>query len=242
MFAIVSIVLEPHVPPPNPRLDLRDVVAELARRYPAPAVLTDPLQQVLWENIGYLIDDPQRAALFQEFGTRVGLDARQIACADGAILLDIARRGGMRPETRVQRWRDIAEIVLTRADGDLDGALRALPLAKARALLKAFPAIGDPGADKILLFAGVAPRPSLESNGVRALARLGLFIEQRDYGASYRAAIDALIRYGEMDRDWLITAYVVLREHGRALCKRSAPLCLTCPLDAECGHAVVAGL
>jgi hypothetical protein len=69
----------------------------------------------------------------------------------------------MRPETRVKRWRDIAEIVQTRAAGDLAVALAALPLAKARALLKAFPTIGDPGADRIMLFAGLAPRPSLES-------------------------------------------------------------------------------
>ena len=34
--------------------------------------------------------------------------------------------------------------------------LRALPLAKARALLKLYPTIADPGADKILLFAGIA--------------------------------------------------------------------------------------
>ena len=230
------------MPAPNPRLDLREVVAELARRHLAPTFLTDPLQQVLWENIGYLIDDAQRALLFEEFKTRVGLEAYLIAQADGAVLFDIARRGGMRPDTRVQRWRDIAQIVLTRAGGDLEGALRALPLAKARALLKAFPGIGDPGADKILLFTGVATRPSLESNGVRALARLGLFIDQRDYGASYRAAMDALNRYGEPDRDWLITAYLVLREHGRTLCKRSAPLCLTCPLDADCAHAVAPGL
>jgi endonuclease-3 len=134
----------------------------------------------------------------------------------------------MRPETRVQRWRNIAKIAADRAGGDLAGALRSLPLDKARALLKAFPVIGDPGADKILLFADIAARPSLDSNGVRALAHLGFFAEGRDYAASYRAAIDALVRRGEPDRAWLVTAYLVLREH--------------CPLDAACAHALVARL
>ena len=86
--------------------------------------------------------------------------------------MPLARRGGMRPETRVERWRTIARLVLTQADGDLDAALRALPLAEARALLKSFPVIADPGADKVLLFAGIAPRPS-RGPTIRALARLG---------------------------------------------------------------------
>jgi endonuclease-3 len=227
---------------PNAHPDLRGVIAELALRYPPAAGLTDPLQLILWENIGYLIDDARRAVLFEELATWVGLTPQQIEAADGAILLDLARRGGMRPETRVQRWRDIAKIATDRAGGDLAGALRSLPLDKARALLKAFPVIGDPGADKILLFADIAARPSLDSNGVRALARLGFFAEGRDYAASYRAAIDALVWHGDADRDWLVTAYLVLREHGRALCRRARPICLPCPLDAACAHAVAVRL
>ena len=221
------------------RPDLRGIIAELAPRCPHSAIITEPLQLILWENIGYLIDDDRRAVLFKEFEGRVGLTPQEIEAADSEILFDIARRGGMRPETRVQRWRDIATIVISRAGGDLAGALKALPPAKARALLKAFPTIGDPGADKILLFAGIAARPALDSNGVRALARLGFFLEGRDYGASYRAAIDVLVRHGDADRDWLVTAYLALREHGRTLCKRAAPICLPCPLDAACAHAVV---
>lgn len=224
-----------HVRPP----DLQEAVAGLAQRYPTPPVLTDPLQLILWENMGYLVDDRRRSALFDEFGTRVGFDARRVQDADSAVLLEIASRGGMNPPMRVGRWRDIAEITLARAAGDLDGTLRALPLAKARALLKAYPTIGDPGADKILLFAGIAVRPSLDSNGVRALARLGYFIEQKAYGPCYAAAIAALTQRGVLERDWLVTAYVALREHGKALCKRSNPLCMACPLDAECAHAVV---
>jgi endonuclease III len=222
--------------------DLRRVVAELAVRYAVDDPLDDPLALILWENIGYLIDDERRRALFDEFLGRVGLSAEAIAGADGAVLLAIAARGGMRPQTRVERWRAIANIVLTACGGDLDGALRRLPLAKARSLLKRFPAIGDPGADKILLFCGVAPLPSLESNGVRALARLGFFTELRDYAASYRAAVGALKEQGVMERDWLIRAFLTLRAHGRTLCKRAEPICVACPLDQDCAHRVVARL
>ena len=227
---------------PSASPDLKATIAALARIYPSPGILTDPLHQILWENIGYLIDDERRAALFETFTARVGLAPEAIAAADFETLFDIARRGGMRPETRVQRWRDIAQIVLDRAGGDLRATLAAMPLPKARALLKAFPTIGDPGADRIMLFAGLAPRPSLESNGLRVLARMGFFAEGRDYSASYRAAIDVLVRDGQADGDWLITAFLTLRAHGRTLCKRGVPLCETCPLDAVCAHATVEAL
>ena len=230
------------VTPSAPRPSLQTVVTALAERYPAPEPLTDPFQLIIWENIGYLIDDHRRAVLFGEVERRVGLTAAAIEAIDGTTLLDIAERGGMRPEVRVQRWRDIARITLDRAGGDLDGTLRSLPLARARSLLKAYPVIGDPGADKILLFTGVAVRPSLESNGVRALARLGYCAEGRDYTASYRAAIELLARDGLATRDWLMTAFQVLRDHGKALCKRGAPLCLSCPLDADCAHVAVKAL
>ena len=230
------------MPDLNSPLDLRDVVAELARRYPAGDTLDDPLALIVWENIGYLIDDERRRGLFEEFGARVGLTAEKIAGADSALLFDIARRGGMRPETRVERWRAIARIVLADCGGDLVGALESLPLGKARSLLKRFSAIGDPGADKILLFCNIAPRPCLESNGVRALARLGFFVEQRSYAASYGAAIGVIADQGLIERDWLIGAYLALRAHGRTLCRRSTPVCLACPLDDICVHGVVVKL
>ena len=223
----------------KPPRALKALVAELARLTSAPPVLTSPLQLILWENIGYLIDDQRRRALFDEFTATIGLNARQIAAASDEALLPIARRGGMRPETRVERWRTIAHIVLEACGGDLDGALRTLPGTKARALLKRFPVIGDPGADKILLFSGLAVRPAVESNGLRVLARLGFFAERKTYPASYRAGIAVLDQAGAGDRAWLIDAFVQLRALGQSPCRRGRPMCAACPLDAICEHITV---
>jgi endonuclease-3 len=194
---------------------------------------------ILWENIGYLIDDARRAALFDDFAATIGLDPHPIATADDDSLLPLARRGGMRPETRVERWRTIARITIDVCGGDLDGFLRTMPTPKARALLKRFPVIGDPGADRILLFAGLATRPTLDSNGLRVLARLGFFPERTSYAASYREAIDVLDAAGAGDRDWLIDAFVHLRALGQSACRRGAPMCQACPLDAVCEHMAV---
>jgi len=226
----------------RPQPDLIETVAMLGRLYEAPAYPVDPLELILWENVGYLVDDARRRALFDAFGEKIGFDAAGIAAADDAILMSLASAGGMRPDERVERWRRIAGIVLEDCEGDLDRHLRALPVAKARALLRRFPGIGEPGADKILLFADIAARPCLDSNGLRVLARLGFFDAGGSYAAAYRAAIEMMTVRGRDDRDWLVEAWLVLREHGKALCKRSAPLCWTCPLDEECPHVVVRDL
>ena len=226
----------------RPAGEVVEVVAALKRHLRPAPVPAEPFQMILWENIGYLIDDPKRRELFDAFADAIGLDPRAIDAAGEAELLPLAKQGGMRPETRVQRWRTIARIVLTQADGDLAATLAALPLAKARALLKAFPTIADPGADKVLLFAGIAPRPALDSNGVRALARLGFFAEQASYDRSYKAAIAVLAESGRPDGAWLIDAHQLMRELGKTTCKRGEPICAACSVDAICAHAAVSGL
>jgi endonuclease-3 len=221
---------------------LPEILGELALLYAFAAPPASAFKLILQENIGYLIDDARRETLLREFARRVGLDAARIARAPDELLFEIAQQGGMHPAARVERWRRIADIVLTECGGDLDAHLRTLPVARARKLLKQFPAIGDPGADKILLFCGLDLRPALDSNGLRVLARLGVIEATASYAASYKAAVARLADAFAGDRDQLVSAYMLLREHGRALCKRSAPLCPACPLDAACAHAPAPGL
>lgn len=221
--------------------DCRPVVKSLARRTKTPRALTDPLALIVWENIGYLIDDEKRASLFAEFERRIGLDAAAIARAKQSTLRGIAERGGMAGEKRAVRLREIATIVIENAAGDLGAHLKTLPPAKARALLKSFPSIGDPGADKILLFAGIDIRPALESNGLRAMLRLGLAREGTSYAASYKAATAVLAEHGTATRAWFMSAYHVLRAHGQTLCKRMNPVCIACPLDKDCAHERLKG-
>src|SRR6185312_581747 len=205
------------------RSDLQAVLERLPRP-PDNGAPRDAYGQVLWENIGYLIDDERRRALYAEFEDRIGLKPRNILQADQPTLMDIAKRGGMQPEVRVGRWNQIARITLDRGRGDLDETLRIMPVPEARALLKLYPAIADPGADKILLFSGIAPRPSLESNGVRSLIRLGFIEDGADYASRWRAAIRVLAEQGLPGFGWLTDAYVTLRSHGQLTCKRGEPL------------------
>src|SRR3569833_1357279 len=92
------------------RSDLATVVETMAAaRHPAGAILTDPLALIVWENVGYLVDDERREALFAVFRVRFGLDAASIAAASPDVLLDCAERGGMNPPERARRLMAIGE-------------------------------------------------------------------------------------------------------------------------------------
>jgi endonuclease-3 len=218
---------------------LLETVAQLAALYPADEPMTDPLSLIVWENVGYLVDDDLRAELFESFREEIGLDPRAMAAAPLARLAHAVRRGRM-AESRAERLRHIGEIVLEHAGGDLAGALQAADPKARRRLLKRFPGFGDPGADKVLLFCGLEARPALESNGLRCLVRLGHVAPDPDYARSYRAAVQVLALEGRPGRDWLVCAFQSLRAHGRSLCRRT-PLCLACPLDPVCLHQPAPG-
>src|ERR1700746_1963347 len=120
----------------------------LKREYgkPAPPPAQGPFELVMWENACYLLPDDRRLEVFEALRRQVGLSAESILGAADEVLLPIARRGGMRPEMRVFRWREIAATTLNEFGENFDGVLR-MPYAKAKKALKQFPTIGDPGAE-----------------------------------------------------------------------------------------------
>jgi endonuclease-3 len=216
---------------------LQRIIAQLEKRYGTPAApLSDPFELILWENIGYLINDEKRKMAFERLRKEVGLKPSDILSAPPARLFEIAKLGGIHPETRAQRLREIAHIVFNDFDGDLNQALK-LPLPKAIKALKKFPSIGDPGAEKILLFTKTYPVLALESNGLRVLLRLGFGEEQKNYSASYRSVREALADQIGDDCDFLIKAHELLRLHGKEICKTNHPKCDLCPLNETCQGA-----
>jgi len=214
---------------------IRNAVTLLRKLYGKPPLpfSTDPFELIVYENVAYLASDEKRAAAFAALRRDVGVTPRAILKAPTAALVKACRAGGIHPERRAERLQRIAEIVISRFDGDLRAVLR-MPYEEARKALQRFPAIGEPGADKILLFCGGHPVLAPESNGLRVLTRLGFAQEQSSYGATYRAALAALGREARLDRRFLVEAHLLLRRHGQELCRRSRPECPSCPLRANC--------
>ena len=79
--------------------------------------------------------------------------------------------------------------------------------------------------------------PALESNGLRAIVRLGYAEEAKNYSTTYRAGTRVLAEHAERGGRWLMRAFALLRLHGQELCKNNAPLCDACPLADECPSA-----
>ncbi len=216
---------------------LARVVKVLEKFYgkPAPPTTVDPVELILHENVAYLVNDEKRAAAFAALKRNIGTKPAQILKATEAQLLEITRMGGMVPEIRARRLRQIAELVHWIFKDDLKSVLRK-SLPDAKKALKKFPTIGDPGAEKILMLTHSHPVLSLESNGLRVLLRLGFAEEKKSYSTTYRAMQDALRDQLPGRYEALIATHQLLRQHGQELCKRSRPLCDECPLKAECRY------
>jgi endonuclease-3 len=221
---------------PVPTKKLSKFVAALEKLYgrPRPLPASGPLELILWENIAYLADDARRTEAWRQFRERVGTKPEKILAAPRRVLEDIAGAGILASD-RVAKLREVAAIALSEFGGALDTALDVSP-EKASRQLRKFPSIGQPGAEKILLFTRRQPVLALDSNGLRVLLRLGYGREQRNYAASYRSAQEATRPEWKDDFDWLIGAHQLLRRHGQELCKAKHPRCEACPLRKGCTY------
>lgn len=217
--------------------DLPRIISQLAKHYgaPRPPVTADPFELVLFENIAYLVSDEKREQAFALLRKRVGTRPHEIMAASNEDILPATKLGGMQPEQRIARLREIALIAINEFDGDIKRALK-LPLSQAKKALRKFPGIGDPGAEKILLFTRAYPVLGLDSNGLRVLLRLGFGEEKKNYTTTYRSVQEAIEPQLIQDYGWLINAHLLLRKHGKELCKTSAPVCEKCPLKKSCAY------
>ena len=218
-------------------LGLRDALAALRRRHGNPAAppTSDPFELVLFENIAYLATGERRRQAFALLRETIGTTPPAILAARKAALERVTAHGILKARF-ADKLRECARIAIERFGGDLAAALPAAPDAARRALRR-FPGIGEPGADRILLFSRRLAVLAPESNGLRVLARLGFIAERASYAQTYTAsrAIDRQLpaRIPTMQQ-----AHLLLHEHGSTLCLRAAPRCGDCPLASRCRHAL----
>ena len=157
---------------------------------------TEPYEFLVWWHCGYPASDAacERGweALMRAVGVTPEKYSRGLRCDAGRG----AEGGRNGSELRAQRLREIAERVLREFGGDLAAAL-AGPADAARKLLKKFPNIADAGANRILLFAGLAPVAAVPSNCPQVLVRIQLGLERENYIVTYREAQKLIESRGE---------------------------------------------
>jgi endonuclease III len=198
--------------------------------------LDGPLEMILWEIVAYLADDAQRALAFEALRTRVGLTPAEILKAPLKVLAEITRMGGsIAYGERAERLQTAARLALEEFGGDVASVLE-LPPQKAKKLLMRFPMIGEPGAEKILLFCGALDVLALESNGLRTLVRIGIGEDRKSYAATYKSVREVTLEELPSDSKTLMQAHLLLRKHGQEVCLRNGPLCGACAASADCRH------
>jgi endonuclease III len=190
----------------------------------------------VWWHCGYPASDERCAKGWAALSSEIGIAPKTLLAAKPAQLASALKHGGMVPELRALRLKEIAMRVKDELQGDLRAALTA-PIKEARRILKSFPNIGDPGVDRILLFSGIAPLMAVPSNNPSVAVRVLYGRERENYGVNYREsqqAIDAAVPATFAARR---RAYLLLKVHGQALCKSKNPKCGECPVRSQCAYA-----
>ena len=218
-------------------LNVASVLDKLEAHYGPlePCWPVDPYEFLIWWHCGYPASDATCAKGWNALRREVGIEPRTILAASQAKLAHALRAGGMVPELRAMRLHQIAQRVMHEFDGDLTAGLAA-SASDVRKALKKFPGIADPGADRILLFGHLQPVAAVPSNCPQVLVRIQFGLERENYGVNYREAqkmIEAELTKQFQSRR---RAYLLLKEHGQTICKRSKPKCDQCPVSANCAY------
>ncbi len=202
-----------------------------------PGFPTDPYEFLVWWHCGYPASDAACNRGWQSLTAAVRIDPETLLHTSEAQLATLLRPGGMVPELRARRLHEIAHRVLNECSSDLRRALSTSALKDARSLLKSFPNIADPGADRILLFAVLAPIAAVPSNAPQVAVRIRLGAEHESYATTYREAQSLIESETKPHFDPRTRAFLLLKRHGETLCKRTHPKCPACPLQPTCAYA-----
>ena len=196
---------------------------------------TDPYEFLVWWHCGYPQSDERCGKGWAALTTQMSIRPESILAAKPASLTSALKNGGMVPELRAVRLKEIARRVQDQLGGRLSGALQGT-IADARNILKQFPNISDPGADRILLFAGITPVAAVPSNNPLVVIRVLYGRERKNYKVNYRESQQVIEQEIPADLKQRRRAYLLLKRHGQELCKLTNPKCHECPVRADCAY------
>jgi len=196
-------------------------------------------------NSGYPAADLPCSRGFEALKREVGLKPENILEAPKTKLTKLTRLGGIVPELRAEKLKEIARMAKNEFGKDLLAMLKRWMLEEkkqpgkgirgAKSVLQKFPVIGEPGAEKILLFSKLAPVAAVPSACVSVAIRLWGGTG-KNYAADYRVAREILSAGLDETFEARQRAYLLLKKHGQEICKRSTPKCEICPLTRQCAY------
>jgi endonuclease-3 len=147
--------------------------------------------------------------------------------APTAEVEDAIRPGGLAP-TKAPRLQALLAAVAEHAPGFDLSFLASMPLAEAKAWLRALPGVGPKTAACVLLFALGRPALPVDTHVDRVSRRLGLVPPKASTDQAHE------ILEAQLTPDEVYAFHVDLIQHGRRTCAAQRPRCLDCPLLARC--------
>ncbi len=196
----------------------------------------DPYEFLVWWHCGYPASEDRCSKGWESVTRRIGIKPHELLSAKTPRLVLALKAGGMVPALRAARLREIAQRTQDEFAGNLGSALARLDAAQMRKALKSFPGIGNPGADRIMLFARLVPAAAVPSSSPHVLVRLKTGRESEKYLANYADA-QHMLEALPVTFDDRIRAFLLLNRHAQELCKRNHPACSSCPLEGLCAFA-----
>lgn len=185
----------------------------------------DPYLFLVWWNCGYPASDAACLKGWDALKRSVGVEPEKILAATPSALAAALTAGGIIPEIRAERLKEVA---------DRAADLKKLSSAKARTILKSFPGIADPGADRILLFCGISPVAAVPSNAPQVLVRICDGQAGDNYSRNYKRAQSIITESVPDSFEARRRAYLLLKVHGEQVCRRATPKCSRCPVNHMC--------
>ena len=206
----------------------------------------DPYEMIVFLNCGYPASDAKCAQGFEELKSEISLQPGKLLAASKRKLANVMRVSTIIPGVCAERLKEIARKVIDEFKGDLTAAIKQRirdakdepekALKAAKKALQLFPTIGEPGAEKILLFSGLAPIAAVPSAFVDVPVRIFMGEPGKNYAADYKAAREILDSGLPQTFEARQKAYLLIKKHGQEICKRSKPRCEVCPLTTQCTY------
>lgn len=214
---------------PPPRWAIADVLDRLAPAYgPAesPRATYDATAELVYtilsQNTADFNSIPAYARLRHAF---VNWDA--IADAPTAQVVDAIKQGGL-AQVKAPRIQQVLREVKRRTGSYDLSFLARMPLAEAKAWLRALPGVGPKTVGCVLLFALGMPALPVDTHVYRVAQRLGLIGPKVTPDASHDL-LEAMLAPQQV-----LPFHMYLIQHGRVVCKAQRPLCGDCVLAPRC--------
>jgi endonuclease III len=205
----------------------------------------DPYEMIVFLNSGYPASDAKCTKGFEALKREIGEQPKKILAVSKAKLAKVMRPNVIIPGLCAERLKGIAGRVSNEFKGDLTAALKQRlreakepekGLKAAKKVLQEFSVIGEPSAEKILLFSGLVPVAAVPSAFVDVPIRLFRGEPGKNYAADYKTAREILDSGLPRTFDARQQAYLLMKKHGQEICKRTKPKCEVCPLTERCAY------